>query len=1064
VKTFIKTYNLPLVAIAAAITITLITFVPVGMQLNIGHAADTTYIVNNDGDGTDEDTGDNICEVTDGVGDCTLRAAIAQADATAGADTITFDSGMTITPGSQLPSIDEQVTIDGTRGAGCDGALYDVIIDGSLADAGVDGIWFGDNSTNSIVKGLVVHSFPDYGIYVQSSSTSVLCNRIGTNAAGTSALGNLRGLFMQTGDSGILVGGSGAGEGNLISGNTNSGVYDWASGTIYKGNIIGLSASGDADLGNGSDGITSVGSSHVIGGPDAADRNIISGNQSWGITARAGSVIQGNYIGTNKDGDAAIKNNSGGITVSYASITIGGDEAGEGNLISGHAGKPGINFNGTGVANVVVQGNVIGLNAAQDAALGNREGMVIRNVTSITIGGTSAGEANVISGNTEEAFEIKGTSTGLTIAGNYIGTTSSDDDLGNGTHGIYMFETASNNTIGGITAAHGNVIANNGGDGIFLSASGNTGNSILSNTMYDNTGLGIDLGANGVTANDYDIDDDDTGANLLQNFPVITDAGVAGGDIYLDGTLDTDGTDQDYTVQFFYSDAEDVSGYGEAENYIGQTTVTTDESGDATFTSVTIASSAGIGDYITATATNDSTGDTSELSLNFVAVEGDVTAPVVTEITPVSTPTSDITPSYTFNTDEVGITSYGGGCSAADTSAELGNNTIIFDALGEGVHSNCTITVTDIATNASNVLAVTAFTVDIADPIGALTLDAAYITLDDLIQTVAVTYDEIMDTGFTPSIGFSGNSGGLISDGDGAWSVSDTVWTETFTFDGTEEGAVVTVSSAGGRDLAGNTEGSSVDASFEITTILNRGGGSSGKSSRIKSFQNVHGSAKGVEAAKKMITLEDNEVVVEGLLELEGLEGIELLEELGDLEMLENIFELEGTEEIEWLKELEGLEGIELLEELQKIEGLKEKLDELLEELKKESMRGGGNIADDSGSGGSTSFTADNFDVSKFLERLSITTPGGENRSFDEEHIQIERRGDRYIVSFEDGGDANGEFDYNDVTLEVWTKRDKVNLRIKSVHAGWHYPILLDSEELLEDVHGNIGEKVIIGE
>lgn len=94
----------------------------------------------------------------------------------------------------------------------------------------------------------------------------------------------------------------------------------------------------------------------------------------------------------------------------------------------------------------------------------------------------------------------------------------------------------------------------------------------------------------------------------------------------------------------------------------------------------------------------------------------DNTLPTLSETTPVTTPTEDNTPSYTFTSTEAGTITYGGDCSSSTTSAVVGANTVTFDALAVGAHSNCTITVTDQAGNPSSALAVTAFTVTIPVP------------------------------------------------------------------------------------------------------------------------------------------------------------------------------------------------------------------------------------------------------------------------------------------------------------------------------------------------------------
>ena len=107
---------------------------------------------------------------------------------------------------------------------------------------------------------------------------------------------------------------------------------------------------------------------------------------------------------------------------------------------------------------------------------------------------------------------------------------------------------------------------------------------------------------------------------------------------------------------------------------------------------------------------------TTNLSANKALVI-DTTAPVLSEATAVTTPTTDTTPDYVFSTTEAGTISYGGSCSSATTSASSGSNTITLATLTAGTYSDCTIIVTDTATNASNSLSVTSFTVDPDAPI-----------------------------------------------------------------------------------------------------------------------------------------------------------------------------------------------------------------------------------------------------------------------------------------------------------------------------------------------------------
>jgi len=88
----------------------------------------------------------------------------------------------------------------------------------------------------------------------------------------------------------------------------------------------------------------------------------------------------------------------------------------------------------------------------------------------------------------------------------------------------------------------------------------------------------------------------------------------------------------------------------------------------------------------------------------------DPIAPVIAEVTAVTTPTNDSTPDYTFSSDEAGTITYGGSCSSSTTSATTGNNTITLVSLSDGTYSNCTIKVTDSVGNESNILTITTFT------------------------------------------------------------------------------------------------------------------------------------------------------------------------------------------------------------------------------------------------------------------------------------------------------------------------------------------------------------------
>jgi len=124
----------------------------------------------------------------------------------------------------------------------------------------------------------------------------------------------------------------------------------------------------------------------------------------------------------------------------------------------------------------------------------------------------------------------------------------------------------------------------------------------------------------------------------------------------------------------------------------------------------------------------------------------DTTAPVIAEVTAVTTPNNDSTPNYTFSSDEAGTITYGGSCSSSTTSAISGNNTITLVSLSDGTYSDCTITVTDSSGNVSNSLAITSFTVDATSPTVSSTYPADTQSAVYIFDNISVTFSEAMDT------------------------------------------------------------------------------------------------------------------------------------------------------------------------------------------------------------------------------------------------------------------------------------------------------------------------------
>ena len=328
------------------------------------------------------------------------------------------------------------------------------------------------------------------------------------------------------------------------------------------------------------------------------------------------NLIQGNFVGTDVAGMAALGNGGDGFYMSNASAnTIGGVEAGARNVISGNTRFGVYLTNGSG--GNLVQGNFIGTDATGSAALGNAVGVELgSDAPGNTIGGVAAGAGNLISGNVGRGISIRGSSaTDNVVQGNLIGTDASGTAaMGNGGAGVAIESGASNATIGGTTAGAGNIIAYNGGDGVFV-VSG-TGNRILSNSIFSNSRLGIDLRADGVTSNDPS--DLDGGINKLQNFPEIASARVnADADLVVEYTVDSATTRSAYPlrVEFFIADAARQEG----ETFLGSDSYPGVAAQSPRLVNLGPAATLGVAgdDVVLATAT-DADGNTSEFSLSTV--------------------------------------------------------------------------------------------------------------------------------------------------------------------------------------------------------------------------------------------------------------------------------------------------------------------------------------------------------------------------------------------------------------------------------------------------------------
>jgi hypothetical protein len=324
---------------------------------------------------------------------------------------------------------------------------------------------------------------------------------------------------------GNAIGGTAGGAGNVLSGNVNHGIFIGDIGSnsnLVQGNFIGTDPTGAAAVPNrvGVE-ITNGAQSNTIGGSIAA-RNFIAGNSADGIqvdgAGTQNNLIQGNYIGLKFDGSAALPNHGGGgvdIFGGAQSNTIGGTAAGAGNLISGNQ-SPGIAINGAGTNNTLVQGNVIGLNAAGGGKIQNGDGIAIYGgAQSNTIGGTTTAARNIISGNQFAGVSIGNNGTNNNVVqGNYIGLDATGSTVqGNGGDGIAIYGDGpapspspapapntgpQSNTIGGVMNGARNIISGNGDNGVSI---GNPGSNGTNNNLVQGNYIGMDAGGTTTKAN-----------------------------------------------------------------------------------------------------------------------------------------------------------------------------------------------------------------------------------------------------------------------------------------------------------------------------------------------------------------------------------------------------------------------------------------------------------------------------------------------------------------------------------------------------------------------------------
>ena len=518
---------------------------------------------------------------TNDSGAGSLRQAITNANATPGvADTIEFNipgSGVhTIVLATPLPDITDDFEIRGftqpgssanTNGPGLpDNSVHLIEIDGTNSGGGIQaGVFRIAATADFTIDGLVINRAPGAAIQVNSASGTVTGCFLGTDSTGMTAQPNNFGIEIDNGSGIVQIGGTLPAQRNVISGNSGAQIgfgcwFGGGSGHTIQGSFIGPAANG---------------------------------------TERPAGSPAGNQTGV-------------GLCFQVTNVAIGGAAAGAGNVISGNS-FFGISvsnsFSGFQVTDIVVRNNFMGTDLTGTLPLPNGAGI------RVNTGGNDVID-NVISGNTGDGVDYNSglPNDGGVVQGNKIGTdVSGTNPLPNGAWGLHV--NASSLVIGGTGAGEGNVIAYNGATiqgGIWIE--GGNVNAIRANSIHDNKGLGIDLGGDGVTPNDEG--DGDTGQNNLQNYPVlatVTPLAAPAGGTRVQGVLHSSASTV-YTVDFFSNGAcvRFPKDFLEGRTYLGSDTVTTDGFGEGPI-DTTLPVSIAPGERISMTAT-DPAGNTSEFS------------------------------------------------------------------------------------------------------------------------------------------------------------------------------------------------------------------------------------------------------------------------------------------------------------------------------------------------------------------------------------------------------------------------------------------------------------------
>ncbi|AUX69730.1 hypothetical protein CHX26_09660 [Porphyrobacter sp. HT-58-2] len=473
--------------------------------------------------------------------------------------------------------------------------------------------------------------------------------------------------------SNVLIGGDATTQGNVITGNLNAIYLIGIDNVILAGNTIARSVNQGIRLQNVSNA--------TIGGDAQGQGNSIGGNGAVGVLLESGSTnvaVLGNTIGTITIAGTTSNNGSHGIRlISASNITIGNGTAAGRNVIGGNNGR-GIMHNGT-TSGVTINGNYIGTDASGNVAVSNGTAVtaITRDAISFDGNGTFSNIAilnNVVGGYDASLIDASNsTVTGMTIQGNNLGVGADGTSqivAGNTDDLLRTIGPHSNILIGGGAPGQGNLVAFSSQSGIRLDLTGSNnqviGNTIrnhsrngvqvdgstraaiISNNIYNNGLLGIDLGNNGITPNDPG--DGDVGPNDLLNFPQDIRVIASGANtLNYSFTLDAPAAANGYRVEFFANSAADPSGHGEGERYLGHVDITHGGGTQSYTGTLTTLEPVAIGDIISATTSRRTAGGSWDITSEFSAVAtADGVAQLTVEITSapleVSNPNAFATP------------------------------------------------------------------------------------------------------------------------------------------------------------------------------------------------------------------------------------------------------------------------------------------------------------------------------------------------------------------------------------------------------------------------------------